>query len=186
MDPRLGDLLREVETASGQFTDTPRLAREMGAFLNILAKALRAGNVLEVGTQGGYTTLWLAEAVAATDGRVTSIEGDVWLAENVKKVLLRSPHVERIHFLHGELGDILPMLEGPFDFVILDVEPPQALHYFRILFEQLNSGAVICCNKAIAHAAALVDYLTYVHERPGLLSVLVPIGEGIELTYKVP
>jgi caffeoyl-CoA O-methyltransferase len=186
MDPRLGDLLREVESMSGQVHETPRIAREAGQFLNILAKVTRAVNLLEVGTHDAYVTLWLAEAAACTGGQLTTVEGDVWQAEVAKKVIMRSPHADRIEFRHGELIDILPMLEGPYDFILLDVEAPQALHYFRILFEQVSSSGVICCNKAIAHAAGLVDYLSYVHERPGLQSVLVPVGEGVELTYKVP
>jgi predicted O-methyltransferase YrrM len=186
MDPRLGDLLREVEMGAGHFAETPRVAREAGQFLNMLAKSARARNLLEIGTQAGYATLWLAEAAAATGGRVTSIEGDVWQAENAKHVLERSPHAERIQFFHGELTDIAAMLEGPFDFVLLDVDPAAVMPTFRLIIEQVSSGALICCNKAIAHAAALVEYLSYVHERPGLQSVLVPIGEGIELTYRVP
>ncbi len=186
MDPRLGDLLRDVERTAGPRTEAPRVAREAGQFLNILIKVTHAGNLLEVGTRDGYATLWLAEAAAATGGRITSVEGDVWQAEMAKKVLMRSPHAERIDFRHGELADILPLLEGPFDFVLMDVDASQALRYFHILFEQIASGGVICCNKAIAHATHLVDYLSYVHERPGLQSVLVPVGEGVELTYKVP
>ncbi len=186
MDPRLGDLLREVEMVAGKAKEPPRVAREAGQFLNVLAKLTRATRLLEVGTHDGYLTLWLAEAAAAADGRVTTLEGDVWQAEVAKKVLGRSPHTERIELRHGELTDLVPLLEGPFDFVLLDVNAAQALHHFRTLFESVTSGGVICCNNAIAHATALVDYLAYVHERPGLQSVLVPVGEGIEVTYKVP
>lgn len=186
MDPRLGDLLREVEGATGQRRGAPRVAREAGQFFNLLVKVTHAANLLEVGAHDGYATLWLAEAAVATGGRVTAVEGDVWQAEIARQVLTRSPHAERIDFRHGELADILPLLEGPFDFVLLDIDAPQALRYFHVLFEQITTGGVICCNNAITHAARLVDYLAYVHERPGLQSVLVPVGEGVELTYKVP
>lgn len=186
MDVQLADLLREIEETSRLNGGTPRTVRESGQFLNVLVKATRAKNILEVGTSDGYATLWLAEAVAATGGLLTTIENDVWQIELARKFFTRSPYGDRINLIQGDAQELLAVLEGPFDFVVLDADKSQALHYFRIIFEQISSGALICCDKAISRAAALAQYLAYVHERPGLESILVPIGEGIEVTYKVP
>lgn len=186
MDLQLADLLRELETAAQQHGGTPRIAREANQFLNILVKATGAKNLLEVGTTDGYASLWLAEAAEANGGMLTTIESDVWRADMAREVLARSPHTARIRLMQGEMLELLPVLEGPFDFVVLDGENPQALHYLRILAEQISSRALICCANAIGKASQLAEYLSYVHERPGLESTLVPIGEGIEITYKVP
>ena len=62
----------------------------------------------------------------------------------------------------------------------------QTLHYLRTLMEKLPTGAVVCCEEALGNAGALADYLTYVHDCPGLESLLVPIGAGVEVTYKSP
>jgi len=186
MDIQLAELMREVEEISQQRGGVPRLEREAGQFLNLLVKVTRATCILEVGTQDGYATLWLADAAAATGGLVTTVESDVWQLANAKKLFDRSPHGNRIHVVQGAPEEVLPVLEGPFDFILLDAEPEEALHYFHILTEKINSGALVCCEKAISKAGILAPYLTYMHERPGLESVLVPIGEGIEITYKVP
>ena len=186
MDMQLAELIREVEYTAEQHGGVPRLEREAGQFLNLLAKATRATGMLEVGTGDGYATLWLVDAAAATGGLVTTVERDVWQLANAKKLFERSPHADRIHVVQGAPEEVLPVLEGPFDFVVLDAEPEEALHYFHILIEKISSGALICCEKAISKSAALAPYLTYVHERPGLESMLVPIGEGIEITYKAP
>jgi len=186
MDVQLVELMREVEETSQQRGGVPRLEREAGQFLNLLAKVARATSLLEVGTRDGYATLWLADAAAATDGRVITVERDVWQLANAKKLFDRSPHVDRIQIVQGAPEEVLPVLAGPFDFVLLDAEPEEALHYFHILAEKIAGGALICCEKAISKAGILTPYLTYVHERAGLNSMLAPIGEGIEITYKMP
>jgi len=186
MDVQLADLLREIEETSRLNGGTPRVDREAGQFLNIMVKAIRAQHILEIGTADGYATLWLADASATTGGLVTSIENDVWQLELAKKVFSRSPYGDRITLVQGDALELLPVLEGPFDFVLIDADKSQSLHYFRIIFEQVSSGAIICCDKAISRAPALAQYLAYVHERPGLESVLVPVGQGIEVTYKMP
>ena len=186
MEPQLAELFRIIEDDSRHQGGIPRVAREAGQFLSLLVKISRATNILEVGSNDGYTTLWLAEAAAATEGKVTTIEDNVWQVALAKKNFLRSPHADRITLMQGDAVELLAVLEGPFDFVVLNADKAQTLHYFHILAEQLASGAVICCGKAISQATVLTPYLSYVHERPGLESLLVPIGEGIEVTYKVP
>jgi predicted O-methyltransferase YrrM len=186
MDTRLTDLLREIEDKAGKHGNVPRLARETGQFLNILAKATRAQHIIEVGTSHGYMTLWLAEAAAANGGDVTTIEHDLLQLENARKVLARSPHAELIHLVQGDALELLPVVEGPFDFVLLDADPTQALHYLHMLSEKLHSGGVVVCEKAISKASVLADYLSYVHSLPGLESTLAPVGDGLEITYKVP
>lgn len=186
MDPQLADQLREMEEVCRQHGGTPRIAREAGQFLNILAKASHAANILQVGVQDGYATLWLIDAAETTGGQVTCIEEDVWQCDSARELLEGSPQAGRIHLMQGDILELLPVLEGPYDFVLLDGKQEQALHYLHIIVEQISSGAIICCDKAMSNASALADYLTFVHERPGLESVLAPIGEGIEVTYKTP
>jgi len=186
MDIQLAELLREVENHSTKLGGVPRIERETGQLLNLLVKLTRATRLLEVGTGDGYATLWLAEAAAVTDGRVTTVERDVWQLAQAKQLFARSPYGARIRQVQGDPAEILPVLEGPFDFVLLDGAQEQALHYFHILVEKIATGGLICCDKAIARATALAPYLSYVHERPGLESLLVPVGDGIELTYKSP
>ncbi len=185
MDPQLAELLRELETAAPQ-QGASRQAREVGQLLNVLAKLHRAQAILEVGTSNGYTTLWLGDAVAETTGTVTTIEVDVWKVELAREVLARSPHADRVTLLQGDALELLPVLEGPYDFVVLDADKGQTLHYLRTLMEKLPTGAVVCCEEALGNAGALADYLTYVHDCPGLESLLVPIGAGVEVTYKSP
>lgn len=186
MNPLLADILRDMEQESEPPTAIAPMMRETGQFLNILIKAVHAVSLLEVGTGNGYLTLCMADAVAANEGVLTTVEGNLWSVELAEKQFARSPHESAIRLVQGDPLEILPVLEGPFDFVLLDAEKSNALHFFHLIFDQLKSGALICCDKAISMAGPLADYLAYVHDRPGLESILVPVGEGIELTYKSP
>lgn len=185
-ETQFAELLRDVEDRMRMNGSVPTAAREAGQFLNVMAKAMRVRNVIEVGTDDGYATLWLAEAVYSNDGTITSIESNVWRLETVRETLMRSPHAGSIRLMQGDPRELLSVLAGPFDFVLLGGDERETLHYFRLLFEQVASGSVICCDRAISRAGALADYLTYVHSNPGLESILVPVGEGIEVTYKLP
>lgn len=182
---QFAELLRDVEDRVRANGGIPTNAREAGEFLNVLAKVAGARTILEVGVGDGYTTLWLAEAASNNNGNLISVEGDVWRLEMVRETLMRSPHAGCIRLIQGEPEDILPVLEGPFDFVLLDGDQTQALRNFHMVFDRISSGSIICCGNAIAHATVLAEYLTYVHDSPGLESVLVPIGDGIEITYKL-
>lgn len=187
MNSQFAELLREVEEHARQHGEVPNMAREAGQFLNVIAKATGAQHILEVGVGDGYGTLWLAEAAAANDGLMTVLESDVWRVEVLRELLDRSPYGgEKLHLMQGEILELLPVLEGPFDFVMFDGDQTMALHYLRQVVDQITSGGMICCDKAISRAAPLAEYLSYVHDSPGLESVLVPIGEGIEITYKIP
>ena len=186
MDSQLAGLLRELEEGNRRDGGTPGTAREAGQFLNILVKAVRATNLLQVGAQDGYLTLWLTDAVATTGGIVTAVEEDVWQFDAATANVDRSPLLGRAHLMQGELQEILPVLEGPFDFILLDGQHGNTLQYLHMLFEQISSNGLICCGRAMSHAGMLAEYLGYVHDCPGMESTLVPVGEGIEVTYKVP
>lgn len=186
MDPQLTELLRNLEDDARQRGETPRIVREAGQFLNIVAKATRATNLLQVGIGDGYLALWLAEAASSMGGQLIAIENDVWQYDAAMHVIEHAPCAENIHLLQGEIAELLPVLEGPFNFVLLDADKGQTLYHLRTIFEQISSGSLICCNRAMSQAGMLADYLTFVHERPGLESTLVPVGEGIEMTYKTP
>ncbi|HEX2948639.1 MAG TPA: class I SAM-dependent methyltransferase [Armatimonadota bacterium] len=186
MDPQLADILREIEDASLQHGGMPKIARETGQFLNILIKSTGAKNILQVGAGDGYLALWMSEAVDIHGGKLACVEGDVWRFDLAKEMIDRSPYTDCVELMQGDPTEILAVIEGPFDFVLLNENKGQTLRYFLLLAEKISSGALVCCYPAMNNATALTDYLDYVHDTMGLESILVPIGDGIEMTYKVP
>ncbi|MBD7956886.1 O-methyltransferase [Microbacterium sp. Sa4CUA7] len=94
-----------------------------GKLLHLLARMTGARRVLEVGTLGAYSTIWLARGIPA-DGRVVTIEAEPANAAVARANLDRAGVGERVDILLGRAAEVLPTLEGqePFDLVFIDAD----------------------------------------------------------------
>ncbi|WP_129791863.1 O-methyltransferase [Sphingosinicella sp. CPCC 101087] len=96
-----------------------------GKFLHLLARAMGARRVLEIGTLGGYSTLWLARAVGP-EGRVVTLEYEPRHAAVARSNLVRFGMNDRVDVRTGAALDLLPKVEarghGPFDLVFIDAD----------------------------------------------------------------
>lgn len=94
-----------------------------GKLLHLLARMSGARRVLEIGTLGGYSTIWLARALPE-GGRVLSIEAEPGNAQVARENLERAGVAERVEVKVGRGADVLPQLEGgePFDLVFIDAD----------------------------------------------------------------
>ncbi|GAA3019189.1 O-methyltransferase [Microbacterium dextranolyticum] len=94
-----------------------------GKLLHLLARAIVARRVLEIGTLGGYSTIWLARGVPG-DGRVVTIEAESANAAVARASLDRAGVGEKVEIREGRGEDVLPSLEGeaPFDLVFIDAD----------------------------------------------------------------
>ena len=89
-----------------------------GKLLHILARLAGARRILEIGTLGGYSTIWLARALPE-DGRLVSLESDPRHAEVARTNIARAGLGDRVEVIVGAALDTLPELEGPFDLVAI-------------------------------------------------------------------
>ena len=160
---------------------------ESGRFLNMLVKLGGFTRILELGTSVGYSTLWLGDAVNATGGKIQTIDFSAGkLAEaaaNLKQAGIR----HRVELVTGKVLDTIAQLPGPFDFVLLDYNRGEFIACLDALWPKLAPGAVLAADNMIEPAATKPQadaYRAYVASKPGLQSVLVPIGNGIEITRK--
>lgn len=94
-----------------------------GKLLHLLARATGARRVLEIGTLGGYSTIWLARGIPG-DGRVVTIEAEPVNAGIARRSVDRAGVGERVEILVGRGADVLPTLSGgdPFDLVFIDAD----------------------------------------------------------------
>ena len=97
----------------------------MGKLLQLLAQSIGARRILEIGTLGGYSTIWLARAVTP-GGRVVTLELNSAFAELARSNLARAGLAERVEVLVGPALETLPLLapeaSGPFDLIFLDAD----------------------------------------------------------------
>jgi predicted O-methyltransferase YrrM len=122
-----------------------------GKLLHLLARAIGARNVLEIGTLGGYSTIWLARALP-DGGRVISLEADARHAEVARANIARAGLETKVEVRLGLALDLLPGLtEGaePFDFVFIDADKPNNAAYFDWALRLSRPGSIIVVDNVV-------------------------------------
>lgn len=122
-----------------------------GKLLQIMAQAMRAKQVLEIGTLGGYSAILLARAIPA-DGQVITLEVDAKHADLANAAFERAGLDEKIDLRLGAALDSLPMLsaEGQkFDFVFIDADKENNVHYVQYALEMSRPGTLIVVDNVI-------------------------------------
>jgi predicted O-methyltransferase YrrM len=127
-----------------------------GKFLHLLARIQGAQRILEIGTLGGYSTIWLARAVPP-GGRVVSLEVDARHAEVARANLARAGVAAVVDVRVGPALDTLPRLEseraGPFDLIFIDADKPGTPDYFRWALRLSRVGSVIVVDNVVRDGA---------------------------------
>jgi predicted O-methyltransferase YrrM len=145
-DPALSAAL-EASNAAG----LPRIAvsAQQGKFLSLLAGAIQARRILEIGTLGGFSTIWLARG-AGPEGRVVTLEYDPKHAEVARANLQRAGVGERVQVVVGAALDTLPTVTGgPFDLVFIDADKENSVAYLEWAVKLARPGSVIVVDNVI-------------------------------------
>lgn len=119
-----------------------------GKLLHLLARTVGARRILEVGTLGGYSTIWLARALPA-DGELVTCEISPEHAEVARANLARAGLAERVDVRVGPALDTLPTLQGPFDLAFIDADKPSNAEYFRHALRLSRPGSLIVVDNVV-------------------------------------
>ncbi|MFD6882893.1 MULTISPECIES: O-methyltransferase [unclassified Rhodococcus (in: high G+C Gram-positive bacteria)] len=131
------------------------VAPVQGKFLYLLARIRGARRVLEIGTLGGYSAIWLARAVGES-GHVTTLEYEPRHAEVARANLDQAGVGARVDIRVGPALDTLPHLEGPFDLVFIDADKENNSNYVREALRLSRPGTVIVVDNVV-RAGAISD-----------------------------
>jgi predicted O-methyltransferase YrrM len=147
-----GRLIQDDPVTSADGLPQHELTPPQGALLELLARAIGAGRILEIGTLGGYSTSWLARALPP-DGRLVTLELDPSFAAVARENLAAFDQVELIE---GPALDTLPTLDGPFDLVFIDADKRSNPEYLRHALRLSRPGTLIVADNVI-RGGAVVD-----------------------------
>ncbi|MFE9830041.1 O-methyltransferase [Streptomyces halstedii] len=153
------DVLRAVAAHSGA-SDLPehQVAPNQGKLLHLLARIQGARTILEIGTLGGYSTVWLARALPA-DGRLVTLEADKGYAAVAAANIAGAGLDGTVDLRVGPALDSLPALAdegaGPFDLVFIDADKPSNPAYLEWALRLIRPGGVIVGDNVVRDGAVI-------------------------------
>ena len=132
------------------------VAPNQGKLLHLLARIQGAKSILEIGTLGGYSTIWLARALPA-DGRLVTLEYDPKHAEVARSNIARAGLERVVEVRVGKALELLPGLQAegarPFDLVFIDADKENIPHYFSWALKLARRGSVIIVDNVVRNGA---------------------------------
>jgi predicted O-methyltransferase YrrM len=155
-DPML-DAAREASDAAG--LPQIQVAPNQGKLLMLLAQAQGARKILEIGTLGGYSTIWLARALPS-DGRLITLEAVPTHAKVARANIERAGCADRVEVRLGRALETLPQLAaeglGPFDFIFLDADKQTYPEYLKWCIKLSRRGTMLVADNVV-RCGAVVD-----------------------------
>ena len=148
-DPALDAALKASDEAG---LPAINVSPNQGKLLMLLAQIRGARSILEIGTLGGYSTIWLARALPA-DGRLVTLEYDPKHAAVARENIARAGFADRVDVRVGRALDTLPQLHaekrGPFDLVFIDADKQSNPEYFAWALKLTRRGSLIIADNVV-------------------------------------
>lgn len=161
---------------------TRNIDRESGRFISMLARAMNARAILEIGSSNGVSTIWFALAAAETGGTVIGTELIPDRAVQANRNLAEAGLGRVANVVPGDARQTLSTLTGPFDLVFIDAEKEDYPGHFEAALPLLRSGGVVLSDNVVSHD--LSAFQAMLRGRADVDSVTLPIERGIEFTVK--
>jgi predicted O-methyltransferase YrrM len=175
------------------------LDRSKAEFCYQTCRALQARRVVEAGTSFGVSTLFLAAAVrdnlrqeanglhgpAGPSGIVIGTEYEAEKAKVARGHFAEAGLADLIDLREGDLRETLVDVEGPVDFMLIDIWTPMARPAISLIAPHLREGAVVICDNTLQFHGAYREYFDFVHDpRNGLRTMTLPFEGGLEFTVR--
>lgn len=209
---RITDYINSLDQGHGPLCDriakearaaaVPIIRRETGALLQTLTAAVRPMRILEVGTAVGYSALLMAQSMPA-GAHITTIEKYQPRIVAAKKNFRLAGMEESITLMEGDADKVLEQLSGTFDFIFMDAAKGQYIHWLPRILELMAEGALLVTDNVLQDGdvaesrfaverrnrtihARMRDYLYTLTHMEELKTSIVPIGDGVALSVKIP
>jgi len=168
---------------------------EEGKLLHLLLLSIQANRVLEIGSLGGYSGVWLARALPPT-GKLITIEKDPHHASIAREAFKAAGLEARVELIEGSAIELLPTLSSGFDAVFIDADKEPLPKYFDWGMRLLRRGGLLLCDNAFFHGAALDQndrsgsalgvraFNELAANDPRLVATIIPVRDGLVVGLK--
>lgn len=194
--PKRDGIMGELEVFAKEY-DVPISQPETMKLLEVLVRLGKIRSVLEIGCAIGYSAIGMALAGAETVTTVEISDDAARVArENFQKVGLDN----RITLHHGDAKDVLPTLDGTYDMIFLDAAKAQYGNFFPHCLRLLKPGGLLVSDNVLYKGMTATDelvqhrkitivkrlrqYLTDLSNMENLETSVLPVGDGVALSYK--
>ena len=194
MDARLEALLDQLHLEGVEFDGARADRRERrrnlepdsARLLHLMVLATGAKRLLELGSSNGYSTIWLADAVAANEGEMVSVDLDPGRLEEARANLTAAGLEATVELRVEDAAMALAgSAESAWDMVFLDAERPEYPAYWADLVRVLRPGALLAVDNVLSHAAEVADLRTLITADRRVTEALVPTGAGVLLVTRL-
>ncbi|KNF09875.1 putative O-methyltransferase YrrM [Gottschalkia purinilytica] len=196
--PLKEDFLFEIQEYAYK-NNVPIVHPEVAQLLKVLTMMKKPKRVLEIGTAIGYSALTMASCMDH-DSRIITIERQEDMVKIAKSNIKNKGYENKIEVLKGEAETVLKELDEKFDLIFLDAAKGKYKEFFSYFIDNLNDGGIIVSDnvlfKGMVATDELVirrkktivkrmrDYLKYISNHEFLETCVIPIGDGVAITYK--
>lgn len=192
--PNPDPVLSEMEQyAAGK--NFPIVGPLVGRLLFVLAKAVKARKVLELGSGFGYSAYWFAKAVGAS-GKVVCTENRKENVALAGKYLKKGRLERRVKFLAGDALSSTRNLRGPFDIIFNDVDKNQYPAVFNLAIPKLRKGGLLIADNVLwggrvldknpdEATAGILEFTRMLFSSNELVTTIIPLRDGVSVSLKL-
>jgi predicted O-methyltransferase YrrM len=197
---RAGDPVLDAIARGNATRGLPLVDAEVGALLRVLATAIKASRILEIGTAIGYSGIWLARALPA-DGMLLTLEVNEERAREARDNFARAGVSDRVSVVVGDAQLKIAKVSGPFDLIFQDGDKQLYTPLLNRLVALLRPGGLLITDNVLwdgevvpgfapaprqnaADTRAIIEYNERVAAHPDLLTSIVPLRDGVSISVK--
>jgi predicted O-methyltransferase YrrM len=176
-EKRILETINEIVRSGRLYANVPAAD---GRMLRMIAEAVNAKQVAEIGTSTGISGLWLAMALEKTGGKLTTFELDPERAAAAREHFKKAGVEGIVTLIEGDAHQNVAKLKGPIDLAFIDAEKEGYVDYLEKLLPLMRPGGVI-----LAHNVNMIaDYMKKVTSSPDLDTIVYMQGSGMALSLK--
>lgn len=164
-------------SASSRSEKMLNITPDTGEYLALLLAAVKASDVLEVGTSNGYSTIWIASSMPAY-GTVTTLEIQDHKIEMAQDNFKKAGLENRIKLVKMHAGDFFRANTKEYDLVFLDAERVEYMSFADDVISSVRKGGILICDNAISHEHEMREFMNYISESGEFVCCTVPVGKG--------